>query len=125
MSRSLLLTGSICGGLAVALGAFGAHALREFLDDEHLRIYHTGVEYQFYHSLAILAAAILSERLSDKWIRMSGWLFFAGIIFFSGSLYILALASTLSYFGILTPIGGLFFITGWTALATGAYTTVK
>lgn len=125
MRRSLLLTGSICGGLAVAFGAFGAHALREILYEEQLRIYHTGVEYQFYHSLAILAAAILSERLAGKWIRISGWLFFTGIIFFSGSLYVLALISTLSYFGILTPIGGLFFLAGWTALAAGTYTAVK
>jgi len=89
------------------------------LSDEQLRIFHTGIEYQFYHSLALIAVGIIYEKFPNIWIRYSGYTFFIGIILFSGSLYLLAIFSSISYFGIITPIGGLCFIAGWCCLAVG------
>src|SRR5258705_7770872 len=113
MNRTAIAKGGILGGLAVILGAFAAHSLREILSAEQLQIFHTGVEYQFYHSLALIAVGILYQNFKNLWIRYSGYAFFTGIILFSGSLYVLATFSSLSYFGIITPIGGLCFIAGW------------
>jgi len=119
MNRTAIVKGGILGGLAVILGAFGAHSLREYLSSEQLQIFHTGVEYQFYHSLALIAIGILYQNFQNLWIRYSGYAFFTGIILFSGSLYVLAAFSSLSYFGIVTPIGGLCFIAGWLFLIIG------
>lgn len=119
------MAGSICGLLSVVLGAFGSHALRDMLTADQLRIYHTGVEYQFYHSLALLLAGILHEKFSNRFTRLSGYAFLLGIILFSGSLYLLTFASNLSAFGVVPPIGGLCFIAGWLFLALAAYINTK
>ena len=119
MNRTAIAKGGILGGLAVLLGAFGAHSLRAHLSSDQLQIFHTGVEYQFYHSLGLIAIGILYQNFQNTWIRYSGYAFFIGIILFSGSLYLLTAFSSLSYFGIITPIGGLCFIAGWIFLAIG------
>lgn len=109
------LMGCIGGGLAVAFGAFGAHGLRSLLAPEMLAIFETAVRYQMYHSLALVATALLSEPSGGAWFKYAGWLFVAGIVVFSGSLYLLSLTSQL-WLGAVTPIGGLAFIGGWAML---------
>ncbi len=108
------------GATAVALGAFAAHGLKQIISEDQLRIFHTGVEYHFYHTFALFAVAFLSEKINSKVINFSGWLFTAGIILFSGSLYLLATLPSLYWVGIITPIGGLCFILGWLFVAFAA-----
>ena len=121
MHKKFLVAASILGGIAVVLGAFGAHKLKELVPPETLNAFDTGVRYQMYHALVLLAVAILYERIPGKWLRWAGTTFIIGIILFSGSLYTLtSLKATgqvgLSGLGILTPIGGLFFVLGWVFL---------
>ncbi|MBA2423555.1 MAG: DUF423 domain-containing protein [Chitinophagales bacterium] len=116
MEKRFLIAGSIFGGIAVALGAFGAHALKNMLSEQNLRIFHTAVEYQFYHALALLITGIVGGKIRNKQINWSGNLFIAGIILFSGSLYCLSAFENLSWVGMLTPVGGLCLITGWLML---------
>ena len=89
MHKTYLITGSLFGALAVALGAFGAHGLKKIVDADTVATFQTGVQYQMYHALALLAAAILFERFPNKWIKWAGACFIIGIILFSGSLYLL------------------------------------
>jgi len=124
MNKTYLLTGSISGALAVALGAFGAHGLKQIVDADAVGTFQTGVQYQMYHSLALLAVAIIFEKFPNKWIKWAGSCFIMGIILFSGSLYLLtALKATdqtgLTGVGIITPFGGIFFILGWLFLLAG------
>jgi uncharacterized membrane protein YgdD (TMEM256/DUF423 family) len=124
MDRTFLLLGSLAGFIGVALGAFGAHALRARLSAEMLAVFETGVRYQMYHALAILFVALAAARFDGWLIRAAGWLFALGIVLFSGSLYALAL-SGMTRLGIVTPLGGLAFLAGWvflvlTALALAA-----
>jgi uncharacterized membrane protein YgdD (TMEM256/DUF423 family) len=114
-----LTAGAILAGLAVLLGAFGAHALEDRLADDKLVIWETGARYHMYHALAILAVGLLRRRHSASELKVSAALFGIGIGVFSGSLYFLAL-SDLRVFGLLTPVGGLAFLAGWIALAIGA-----
>ena len=107
MQKTLVASGAALGGLAVILGAFAAHGLKSKLAPSMLEVFHTGVEYQFYHALALLAAGILGSR----W---AGICFLIGIVLFSGSLY--AMSALNAPLGIVTPIGGLFFIAGWILL---------
>ena len=105
-------------GLAVVLGAFGAHSLKQVLSPESLGVFENGVRYHFYHSFALLVTGILSDTFKSKWIKYAGNSFITGIVLFSGSLYTLAFLQAsgnvgLKNIGILTPIGGLFFIAGW------------
>lgn len=121
MTKLFLLTGALSGFSAVAIGAFGAHALKARLDDYAVSIYQTGVEYQFYHSLALLAVALLSHWYPQSTaLRISGYAFVFGIVLFSGSLYLLSLTGT-RWLGAITPIGGLGFLVGWLALAVAAW----
>ena len=119
-NQTILLTGAISMALAVLLGAFGAHALKKILSPEMLTIYHTGVEYQFYHALGLLAVGTIGWHLPAKWIRWSGLLLTAGIILFSGSLYVLSF-SGIKVLGAITPIGGISFVIGWIFLAVGVW----
>lgn len=124
MHKRFLLTGSALGALAVILGAFGAHGLKEIVPAETVSVFQTGVQYQMYHAIALLAVAIIYERYANKLITWAGNCFLTGIILFSGSLYILtAIKATgtvgLTGIGAVTPIGGLFFIAGWLLLFTG------
>jgi uncharacterized membrane protein YgdD (TMEM256/DUF423 family) len=110
-----LMIGSLSGMLAVMLGAFGAHGLEKIVDAKMLQRFHTGVEYQFYHSLALLLINLLDNTISNIYIRYSGYAFLLGIVLFSGSLYVYVLTGVKS-FGMVTPLGGLSFIAGWALL---------
>ena len=121
MERFLFAAGAVAALLAVALGAFGAHALRDRLTSDLLAVFETGVRYHFYHSLALFAAAYAAARWPEGAAAIAGWLFIAGIVLFSGSLYLLAVTGT-RWLGAITPLGGLAFIAGWAALAWTAWT---
>ena len=121
MDRVFLIVGSLSGGLAVALGAFGAHGLRSRLAADALATFETGVRYQMYHALALLLVALIVARWSDSSLPvLAGWLFVAGTVLFSGSLYLLSLAG-LRWMGAVAPLGGAAFILGWLALALAAW----
>ncbi|MBO9574003.1 MAG: DUF423 domain-containing protein [Chitinophagaceae bacterium] len=110
--------------MAVILGAFGAHGLKQMLTPEYISTFETGVRYHMYHVFALLAAGILYERFPDKLIIYAGYAFITGILLFSGSLYLLTLLKAtdtvgLKGIGIITPFGGLFFIAGWICMALG------
>ena len=119
-SKLFLLFGAALGGTAVAMGAFGAHALRKVLSAEMLSVYQTGVLYQMVHGLALLAVGLIVRHYEVSAIVWAGWLLFAGALFFSGSLYVLSMTS-IRYVGLLTPLGGLFFIGGWLLLFIGIF----
>jgi uncharacterized membrane protein YgdD (TMEM256/DUF423 family) len=112
------------GLLAVALGAFGAHGLKERLAPEMLAVFETGVRYQMYHALALLAVAWACTRWSGTVVNVGGWLFVAGTLLFSGSLYVLAL-SGVRWLGAITPIGGLALLAGWLCLAWAAWSSTQ
>lgn len=116
IARIFLSIGSISGVLAVMLGAFGAHGLKEKLSAEMMSIFKTGVEYHFYHTLVLLAVGIIAMHVPARSLAASGWAFTAGILIFSGSLYVLSM-SGIKWLGAITPIGGLCFIAGWVLLA--------
>lgn len=119
--RGLVLIGAFGGLLSVALGAFAAHGLRTRLSPEMLSVFQTGVQYQFYHSLALLmVGAMAAQGLSVPGMRCSALLFAAGIVIFSGSLYVLALTGV-KWLGAITPIGGVCFLAGWLALIVTLY----
>lgn len=118
MDRTFALAGAISAFLAVAAGAFGAHALRTALAPGQLLTFETAARYQMYHALALLAAAWAATRWPGVPVRAAGWLFIGGTLLFSGSLYGLALSGA-RWLGAVTPLGGLLFLTGWLALAAG------
>jgi len=120
MDRTFLLIGSILGFLGVALGAFGAHALKARLSADMLTAFETGVRYQMYHVFAVLiVAAAIGQMGRAHLLVVAGWSFVAGIVLFSGSLYALTLTGV-GGLGAITPLGGLLFLIGWAALATYA-----
>ncbi|MEO1080768.1 MAG: DUF423 domain-containing protein [Pseudomonadota bacterium] len=122
MIQLTLTLAAVSGFLCVALGAFGAHALRNRFDDYAMGIFETAVQYQFYHSLALLAVGLLMLQVpGSALLRASALLFIAGICVFSGSLYLLSF-SGLRWLGAITPLGGLAFIGGWLCLAAAAWT---
>lgn len=108
--------GAWFGALAVALGAFAAHGLKKVLSQESMQIFEVGVRYQMYHALALLFLGILSEGILDQRPLWAGASFVFGIVLFSGSLYLLTLTGQKSW-GMVTPIGGVLFIIGWSTLA--------
>jgi len=118
MNKNFAAVAAILGAASVGLGAFGAHKLKEIFPPDALTIFETGVRYQFYHVFALFTVSILFERLKNTAIRWAGYFFVLGIIFFSGSLYVIAFLKAKdleipTVLGIMTPIGGLFFIIGW------------
>ena len=124
MHKHYLLAGALSGAVAVALGAFGAHGLKQIVATETVNTFQTGVQYQMYHSLALLITGVVYERYFNKFIKLAGFCFIIGIILFSGSLYILTVLKAtetvgLNGVGIVTPLGGLFFIAGWLFLFAG------
>jgi uncharacterized membrane protein YgdD (TMEM256/DUF423 family) len=120
VDRTFLLIGAILGFLGVALGAFGAHGLKNRLSPEMLEVFDTGVRYHMYHTFAVLiVAAAIGHIGNARLLAMAGWFFFAGILLFSGSLYALAITSV-GILGAITPIGGLLFLIGWACLAVFA-----
>ena len=120
MNKTILLTGILFGLIAIVLGAFGAHALKESLSQSSLESYQTGVRYQMYHALLLLIIGSWSGKKihSFKWVY---YLITAGTICFSFSIYVLSLKSVLhwqpEYFGLITPFGGILLIAGWILLA--------
>jgi uncharacterized membrane protein YgdD (TMEM256/DUF423 family) len=111
--------GSVAMFLAVALGAFGAHALRQRLAPEMLAIFEVGVRYHVYHALGLFAAGWISERSPGALAQASGWAFALGIVVFSGSLYLLSVTGV-RWLGAITPIGGVAFLAGWVLLFLAA-----
>jgi uncharacterized membrane protein YgdD (TMEM256/DUF423 family) len=121
MNKIFLIIGTILAGLAVALGAFGAHGLKKLVGPETISTYQTGVQYQMYHALALLLLGVLYERSPGSLINFAGFFFIAGVVLFSGSLYLLVSLKAMNKLGttgigIMTPIGGLLFIVGWILL---------
>lgn len=122
MPRVFLIFGAVTAGLAVAAGAFGAHALEGRVAPGRLEVFETAVRYQMYHALALLFMGWAAQTLgAGGALRGAGWCFMAGIIVFSGSLYLLVLTDT-GWLGAITPLGGVFFLVGW-ALLAGALLT--
>lgn len=117
MAKAYLLIAAVNGFLAVALGAFGAHGLKQKLSVDMLAVYQTGVQYHFYHTLALFGVALLMLQLPQSVaLRWSALLFFVGIIIFSGSLYVLSITG-IRWLGAITPLGGVAFLVGWVLLA--------
>lgn len=123
VDRLFLSLGAASAFIAVAAGAFGAHALRDRLSPDLLAVFETGARYHMYHALALLAVGILLSRFTGAeapWLTASGWLFLAGTVLFAGSLYVLAFTGV-RWLGAITPLGGLAFLAGWAALAVGVW----
>ncbi len=123
MKTKLIIAASL-GALGVIMGAFGAHSLEKHISPESLDTWHTAVNYQFYHVFAIMIAGILYKNAPSKALSLAALLFITGIILFSGSLYIISTREitgfeNMAFIGPLTPIGGLFFISGWICLVIG------
>lgn len=118
MHKGFLVWAMAMGALAVLLGAFGAHKLKELVPPETVSTFQTGVTYQFYHVFALLAVGILYAHIPSTQMLWAGRCFIVGVLLFSGSLYLLTLLKMtnnvgLRGVGILTPIGGIFFVIGW------------
>lgn len=116
-AKTFLALGSVGMLLAVALGAFGAHALKKTLAPELMAVYETAVNYHFYHALGLLAVGLLALHLPESGtLRWAGFLMAVGLLLFSGSLYALSL-SGLRWLGAITPVGGVAFLVAWLLLA--------
>ncbi|WP_202113045.1 DUF423 domain-containing protein [Paenibacillus sp. MMS18-CY102] len=117
MANKYAAFGAIHALLAVALGAFGAHGLKDVLDADMLDVYETGVRYQMYHALGLIAVALLAGKARNpRTILRGAMLLHIGIFIFSGSLYVLSLSGT-KWLGAITPLGGVAFIVGWAMIA--------
>jgi len=117
-----IIAGAVNAAIAVAFGAFGAHALKEKLSEHYLAVWETAVQYQMFHAIGLLVIGILmSSSLfgASTQLTWAGYLLLAGIIIFSGSLYVLSL-SGIGILGAITPIGGVAFIAGWIMLIIAA-----
>ncbi|MDA0267349.1 MAG: DUF423 domain-containing protein [Cyanobacteria bacterium] len=119
-----LAIAALLGALSVAGGAFASHALQAQLSERALTVFNTGIRYQMYHALALLAVALLGRTTPapSPWLTISGWAFITGVVLFSGSLYLISLAG-LKAFGPVTPLGGVAFLVGWGCLAIAALKT--
>ena len=118
MIRKVGIAAAALGATAVLLGAFGAHMLRGSLDERSLLIWHTSVDYQFWHALAVFAISGFASPL-EKWWPRAAWTLVLGVVVFCVSLYALALGAPV-WIGVITPFGGLLLIAGWT-LAGAAF----
>lgn len=119
MRPRVLLAAALGGLTAVALGAFGAHGLRHSLAPPSLALWRTAVDYQMFHSLALLALALVPPGAATRAVGIAGWMFGLGVLLFSGSLYLLAWSGR-GWLGAITPLGGLALLAGWAALAAHA-----
>ncbi len=114
--RIIYMTGVVLAGLGVAIGAFGAHALRPILEENaRTETFELAVRYQFYHAFAILFSGILIQHFKPRYLKRAVICFASGIFIFSGSLYVLSI-SGITIMGAITPIGGVLFIAGWVFL---------
>ena len=123
MVRWLFALGAVLGGLGVAAGAFGAHALRDQLAPERLAQYELAVRYQLYHAFALMAVAWATDRWPESSAPLAGWFFLVGVVVFCGTVYALAFGAP-RWFGAITPIGGLSLIAGWFLMAWSAIKAV-
>jgi uncharacterized membrane protein YgdD (TMEM256/DUF423 family) len=119
VSRAWIALGAVSAGLAVAAGAFGAHALKARLAPEMLAVWDTAVRWQVVHALALLVLGVLAQAWRDGALRAAGACFVVGTVLFSGSLYALALTGVRGL-GAVTPFGGVAFLAGWALLARAA-----
>jgi uncharacterized membrane protein YgdD (TMEM256/DUF423 family) len=124
MNKRIVSTAAVFGLIAVILGAFGAHTLKERIGTAELATWAKGVEYQFYHVFGLLFLAT-QNRLHSKFVGYAYWFFSIGIVFFSGSLYLLSTREisqiqSLNFIGPITPVGGLLFILGWIMILVAA-----
>ncbi len=121
MHRRFLLASALAAFVAVGLGAFGAHVLSDRLDEHMMAVFQTGVRYHFYHALGLGLIGLLARQYpQSKRLFWAGWLMLAGIVVFSGSLYLISLGG-FHWLGMITPIGGLAFLSAWWLLAVFAY----
>jgi uncharacterized membrane protein YgdD (TMEM256/DUF423 family) len=130
LQKNLIQAGAVFAAASVALGALGAHQLKDHISEASLNAFETGVRYQFYHALALIIIGNMMRRLNEKTAKRVAYLFLLGIFLFSGSLYILSIykiASISSNYVLwvtgLTPIGGICFVAGWLLLAYNGYKT--
>lgn len=119
MKNLFLFLGSVSAFFSVALGALGSHALKGRLSEYSLSVWQVGVQYQFYHALALCLVGLYCHK-NKRCLAASGWLFFVGTLLFSGSLYLLAFGGP-RWLGPITPIGGTCFLLGWLLLAVHAF----
>ena len=119
MDRRALTIGAVFGMLGVAIGAFGAHGLKELLiANDRLDVFETAVRYQFYHAFALLIVGVLAEKLQGLWVNRATLCFTLGVAIFSGSLYTLSITNV-GWLGAITPVGGVLIIVGWIYLILG------
>jgi len=116
MDRTFAVLGAAFAFLAVALGAFAAHALQARLEPRYLEVFETGARYQMFHALALVVVGLLLARWPGGMAIWAGWAFVVGILLFSGSLYLLAVTGVRGW-GAVTPVGGVAFLVGWLLLA--------
>lgn len=120
-----LFLSTLCAFIAVAMGAFGAHGLKAILTPDMLAVYKTAVTYQMWHAFGLgLIALLRAQNPEINTLKYAGWLMFAGIILFSGSLYLLSL-SGLKWLGMITPLGGLCFLSAWLLLIIFSFKSFK
>ena len=119
MDKTFFATGALLGGLAVAAGAFGAHALQTRLAPDRLELFELAARYQLMHALALLATAWAAQRWPSGMVNVAGWLFVVGVLIFCGTIYALAFGAP-RILGAITPIGGLSLIAAWLLLAVAA-----
>lgn len=113
MPKTFLILGSLNALLCIALGAFGAHGLKQILSADMLTVYHTGVHYHFYHAFGMIVIGLLLQHFpKSRWLPISGWLMMIGIVLFSFSLYVLSITGIRSL-GMITPFGGVSFMSAW------------
>jgi len=124
LTKKFAFYGAILMLAAVALGAFGAHGLKNIVTKEMLVIYNTGVEYQFYHALGLFCVAFVSSFNSSKQVKIAGYSMVFGIVVFSGSLYVMTFTG-IKMLGAITPIGGVAFIIAWGLLAISIMKTTE
>lgn len=123
LPKTFLIIGSLSAFLAVVLGAFAAHALKEKLPPDLFNVWEVAVRYHMYHALALFAVAWVAIRFPSSTVSVAGWLFVVGTVIFSGSLYALSL-SGMRWLGAITPLGGLCFLAGWLWLAWSMWRSV-
>ncbi len=114
-SKTFIALGAFFGFTGVALGAFGAHALKSVVAPEMLTVFETGVRYEMYHALGLIAIGLIFRFSDHRLLSFAGWSFTAGIVLFSGSLYAMTFTGV-KIFGAITPFGGIAFIFGWSCL---------
>ncbi|WP_085993998.1 DUF423 domain-containing protein [Oceanobacillus senegalensis] len=118
--KVFIIIAAINGFIAVALGAFGAHGLEGKLTEKQLGTWETAVQYQMFHTVALLVTGLILAKFESSALTWAGWMFFIGIIIFSGSLYAYSVTG-IKTFGMITPIGGVAFLAGWVLLCVSVF----